>query len=322
MKFTFLGTSSGVPTRSRNVSGLALKVESGGGWYLVDCGEGTQHRLLETPFSLAKLQAIFITHVHGDHCYGLPGLLASAAMAGRVDPLALVAPSEVHEMIEHIARLSQTGFPFDLKMVDSSTIEQWKDQHVEVTPVALSHRVPSHGFAFNEARVETRVDQERLLAAGLPAGPEWGRLQAGQDVRLDDGRLLRSKDFVFPARKARCVIVGGDNDQPELLADCSDQADVLIHEATYTEPVAAQVSFNAMHSTAGRVASFAQKHGIPNLVLTHFSPRFQVTPRGQGALPLSDIADEARAHYKGNLILADDLDSYYLDRGCNLERVS
>ena len=100
MNIVFLGTSAGVPTKTRNVTGIAVREERGNGWYLVDCGEGTQHQILHTSLSINALRAIFITHIHGDHCYGLPGILASAAMNGRKAPLKIMAPSGVREWVE------------------------------------------------------------------------------------------------------------------------------------------------------------------------------------------------------------------------------
>lgn len=117
MDLIFLGTSSGTPTKQRNVTGLALAADSGKAWYLVDCGEATQHQLLHTPLSLNGLRAIFITHVHGDHCYGLPGLLASAAMAGRKDPLPIVAPKGIEAWIRATLELTAVFLPFALEFI-------------------------------------------------------------------------------------------------------------------------------------------------------------------------------------------------------------
>ena len=109
MKFTFLGTSAGTPTKSRNVTALALEYGEARSWYLFDCGEGTQHQLLHTRHSLVKLRAIFITHVHGDHTFGLPGLLASASMSGRTEPLAIIAPAPVQTFIESAINTSDSS---------------------------------------------------------------------------------------------------------------------------------------------------------------------------------------------------------------------
>src|SRR5690606_30784469 len=151
MQSPFLGTSAGTPTRSRNVTGLALRHGGPRRWYLVDCGEGTQRQLLRTPYTLHQLRAIFITHVHGDHCLGLPGLLASASMGRRSEPLTLVAPVALRAFIETALRATSTALNFPLHFVESDASDfYWEDDAFAVTTVALSHRVPCTAFVFTE----------------------------------------------------------------------------------------------------------------------------------------------------------------------------
>lgn len=303
MDLLFLGTSSGTPTRARNVSGLALIEETGKGWYLNDCGEATQHQLLRTPLSLHELNAIFITHVHGDHCYGLPGLLASAGMSGRTRALDIIAPEGIEEWITATLRLTQTHLPFALNFHATETLSQWRNGVVIVQATRLSHRVPSFAYTFTEARPDPKLDTDRLDRDAIPRGPLWGQLARGVDVEYE-GRVVRSDDYLLCTREPRRLVIGGDNDQPGLLADACRAAQVLVHEATYTQAVAGGARQLHGHSTAAGVAQFAQAAGVPNLVLTHFSARYQADP---GSSPsIVDVRAEAAEHYQGALYLAED----------------
>lgn len=318
MDLQFLGTSAGVPTRARNVSGTALIESSGKGWYLIDCGEATQHQLLRTPLSVHDLRGVFITHVHGDHCFGLPGLLASAGMAGRTEPLDVVLPAALHEWVRLGLAVTESHLLFELRLHAVETFDGWCNGNVQVGTVVLSHRVPCHGYVFTETDPDPRLDVQRLEAEGIPRGPLWGELARGHAVE-HAGRMLQGRDYLRPTRPARRVIVCGDNDTPKLLADVAAGADVLVHEATFTQPTVDHTRASYGHSTAAAVASFAEAAGIPNLVLTHFSARYQANP--QRSPSIEEVREEAEAHFTGRLILARDLQRYHLGRDGRLEVV-
>ena len=316
MDLLFLGTSAGVPTKARNVSATAVIEASGSHWYLVDCGEGTQHQLLHTPLSIRDLRAIFITHVHGDHCFGLPGLLASAGMSGRTQPLDRVLPPARHDWVRQGLVASDTFLPFELRLLAVEDLVEWRSEAVQVTSVQLSHRVPSVGFVFTELNPEPRLDIPRLEAKGIPRGPLWGDLAKGLPVQ-HGGQLLHGSDYLRPSRPPRRVIVCGDNDNPALLADAARGADVLVHEATFTQAVVERTGVTFGHSTAAAVARFAEAAGVRNLVLTHFSARYQHDSRRSPSI--DDVRAEALAHYSGRLVLAQDLQRYHIGRDGRLE---
>lgn len=321
MEFTFLGTSAGTPTRARNVTGLALQHGGPRQWYLIDCGEGTQHQLLRTRLSVMQLKAIFITHMHGDHTFGLPGLLASASMAGRTEPLALIGPPQLRPFIDTTLANTDSSLSFELQYIDSEAGDFcWQDNAFRVTSHPLSHRVPCHAFRFEEIRLERKLLTDQLAADGIEPGPDWGRLQKGHDVRLADGRLVRADDYTAIPRPPRRVVVAGDNDTPDLLTNACQDAHLLIHEATYTQEVADRVGPWPQHSSARQVATFARTVNLPHLILTHFSSRYQ-TGGSRGPM-IDDIADEARSSYPGGLHMARDFQRYRLDRDLTLEEIS
>ena len=318
MNIVFLGTSAGVPTKTRNVTGLAVREERGNGWYLVDCGEGTQHQILHTNLSINALQAIFISHIHGDHCYGLPGILASAAMNGRKEPLKIMAPSGVREWVEATQQHTQLYLPYDIEFVCTDDLPSVEFRKIRVETVALSHRVPSYAYCFTEKDINPRLDVEKLERYNIPRGPHWGQLQKGQDVELN-GKLIHCEGYLLYDKNPQKIIVAGDNDQPELLAQISHGASVLVHEATYTKDLVEKSGNSYGHSYAELVATFAEQANIPNLVLTHFSPRYQANPNLSPSI--ADIYQEAKAHYSGNLFLANDLDEYQLNKSNELKKL-
>ncbi|WP_417615271.1 ribonuclease Z [Oceanisphaera sp.] len=320
MELQFLGTSSGTPTKSRNVSGLALKKAAAKPWILVDCGEGTQHRILHTSLSLSRLQAICITHLHGDHCYGLPGLLASASLAGRTRALTLIGPAGLQEWLSVTLQLTQVTLSYALHFIDVTTLtDAIRLDDFKVSARPLSHRVSCFAYEFVETGLPRKLDKDKLLAENIASGPVWGQLQRGDTVTLADGRTVCGDDYLLASRPPRKVVIAGDNDTPALLADSVTSAQLLVHEATFTQKVADQIGAGPQHSSARTIAEFAELAAVPNLILTHFSPRYK---DGGAGLTINDIAQEARAHYRGTLFLARDLDLYHLDYSGKLSKRS
>ncbi len=314
--FTFLGTSSGVPTLTRNVSALAIRNSKNKDWILVDAGEGTQHRIQQAKLSLQSLVAICITHVHGDHCYGLVGLLASAGMNARTAALTIIAPKEIQQWIEVTAQLTDLHLPYPLNFIDvneATQILQLTDE-LSIQAHLLSHRVPSFAFSIIAQYTQKKLDTQALIQLGIAKGKVWGDLQQGLDVQLNE-QTLNAADFIQIETQRAHAIVGGDNDRPELLAQACQDAQLLIHESTYTQAILDKVGSGPMHSSAKMVAEFAQQQGLSNLILTHFSPRHQDSA-GQQA-----IAEEVSKTYKGNFYLAHDFDQFSLDETGQLSKI-
>ncbi len=245
MNLTFLGTSSGVPTKTRNVTAIALRESIGSDWYLIDCGEGTQHQLLHSNLSMNSLRAIFITHVHGDHCYGLPGILASAGMGGRKEPLKIIAPDGIEEWLKLTQENTQLYLPFELEFICSDLLPDVDLKYTEVTTIKLSHRVPSYAYSFKEKDVEPGLNIQKLKLDGIPQGPLWGRIKKGQDVEFG-GKIIKSDEYLMYNNQPRKIIISGDNDQPNLLLDACEGCHVLVHEATYSKDIAAKVGASVL----------------------------------------------------------------------------
>lgn len=292
----------------RNVTGLALRID--GHWDLFDCGEATQHQLLRTPLSLFKLRRIFISHLHGDHCFGLFGLLGSRSMDGSTAPLTVFGPIGLRAMVDAVLTASETHltYPLELHEVGPAGGFVFADDAMSVDALPLTHRVTSLAWSLRERERPGHFDVESARAAGVPDGPMFGRLQRGEAVDLDDGRRVEPGTVTGPSRPGRRLIISGDNAAPDALFERTGGADVAVHEATYTEPVLAKLGDDRGHSTAARVAIAAQERGVRNLILTHFSPRYADHPDNGSGLTIDAVRDEARQHFDGGLHLARDFD--------------
>ncbi|GMA12096.1 ribonuclease Z [Acinetobacter gyllenbergii] len=283
---------------------------------MVDAGEGTQHRIQQAKLSLQNLIAICISHVHGDHCYGLVGLLASAGMNARTAPLTIIAPKEIQQWIAVTAQLTDLHLPYPLHFIEvneATQIQQLTD-NLSIQAHPLSHRVPSFAFSMIVQYTQKKLDTQALIQLGVPKGKAWGDLQQGLDIQFN-GQTLKAADFTQLQIQRAHAIVGGDNDCPELLAQACEDAQLLIHESTYTQAALDKVGSGPMHSSAKMVAEFAQQQGLSNLILTHFSPRHQDNA-GQQA-----IAEEVQAFYQGNFYLAHDFDQFSLDETGQLSKI-
>ncbi|MBS3797700.1 ribonuclease Z [Pseudoalteromonas sp. BDTF-M6] len=299
MQVQVLGSSSGTPTRSRNVSAYAVFRDDQKPWYLVDCGEATQHQILRSKLSLYHLEAVFITHKHGDHCYGLPGLIASAGLSGRTHSMRIVAPVEVLEFVRAAMAMSEWSLPFNLELCALERLNEQAFSWVEVQSCPLQHRVPSYGFKFTEIQIPRKLAIDRLQAQHIASGPHYNLLQRGEDVSYQ-GRLLSAGDYTYLAWQPRVIIVCGDNEAPTCLDPVISGVHLLVHEATFLATDLRKVGVHTGHSDVQRVSAYGQEHKLPALLLTHFSARYAP---GEGMKPLFV---EAKAEYSGRLFLATD----------------
>lgn len=293
VEITFLGTGSGAPTRARNVSGTALHLPQRGEWWLFDCGEGTQHQILRVSHvRLSQLTRIFLTHLHGDHLFGLPGLLASRALAqGGSSPITIYGPEGVEVWLKATLRASgmRFGFPVQIVVVRPGLVVDEGEFLVTAAPVR--HRIEAYAYAVQERDQPGRFDVEAAKRLGIAPGPLYGRLKSGETVTLDDGRVVDGTTLVGPPRPGRRVVFSGDTGpSPELVA-LAEGADLLVHEATYAE-ADRPLADRAAHATALVAAQAAQAARVRALVLTHFSARYE---SGEAPVNLETLLTEARA---------------------------
>ncbi len=300
MKIHFLGTSSGCPSLSRNVSATGVQLDSTKSWLLVDCGEGTQHQIAKSQLNAYHLSTILITHIHGDHCYGLPGLLASISMSGRKELVTLIAPQAIIDFVLNCFELTEMEPGFELVTQPWEAItESVSAPGCEIEIMPLQHRVPSVGFKITETDVPRKLKLTKLAEANIESGPHFNALQKGIDV-MYVGQQLKSEQFTYFSWRPRCIIICGDNDKPSLLENYVDGVDVLVHEATFMRCDLLKIAHYTGHSDAQRIAEFAQKVAVPTLVLFHFSSRYH----GEGML--QGLEREAKTYFHNELVLAYD----------------
>ena len=307
MKLTFLGTSSGAPSRTRNVSSVALQLPQQATLWLFDCGEATQHQILRSPLRLSQLDRLFFTHLHGDHLFGLPGLLASRSMQnGGTTPVTLYGPAGLAEYLRVSLEISQThlGYPVHVEVVRPGLV--YEDAQFQVVCAPVRHRIETYGYAVQEKTQAGQFDVEQARVLGVPPGPLYGRLKAGEIITLSDGRMIDGRELVGPPRPGRRIVHCGDTVYTPSAVELARDADVLIHEATYVQAELAQAQ-RGMHSTAATAAQVAQRAGAKLLILTHFSARYESGPQ------LAELLAEARAIFP-HTILAHDFYSYEAPR--------
>lgn len=274
MEIEFLGTGAGVPAKHRNVTSIALKLlDERNGIWLFDCGEGTQMQILRTNIRPRKIEKIFITHLHGDHLFGLPGLLSSRSFQGGTEPLAIYGPKGVREFVQTALRISQTRLSYTIHYHEVSDGLVFEDQQASVYCEKLDHGVDSFGYRVVEADHEGELQVAKLQALGIKPGPLYGKLKQGLAVTLSDGRVIQGQDFVGEKRKGRVVTILGDTRYTPASVRLAANADVLVHESTFNkdETKMAKAYF---HSTTQQAAAVAKEAGVNQLLLTHISARY------------------------------------------------
>ncbi len=280
MELVFLGTGSGVPSKQRNVSAAALHLlaERGTTW-LFDCGEATQHRVLYTNVKPGKVDKIFITHMHGDHIFGLPGFLGSRSFQGGIEPLTIYGPRGIREYVLTSLRVSKTHLRYKLEIVEIEEGAIFQDEQFTVEARKLEHGIPSYGFRITEKDKPGKLDVEKLKSEGVEPGPVYQKLKEGQEVKLENGKILNGKNFIGEPKKGRKIAYLGDTRMITAAVELAREADLLVHEATFSQ-TEGDLAYEYFHSTAEQAAEIARKAGVRTLVLSHISSRYQKESAG------------------------------------------
>ncbi len=288
LRVTFLGTGGAVPTTRRNTSSVFLR--RAGDRLLFDCGEGTQRQMMRfgTGFSVSH---IFVSHLHGDHTLGLPGLLQTMDFNDRGAPLSIHAPAGTAGRLTQLIEASGGRPSFQLRIDGLADGDVALDgDGYEVVAFETDHDTRSLGYALREDDRKGRFDRERAEELGVPVGPKFQTLHAGDAVELDDGTVVEPEQVVGDPRPGRTVVYTGDTRPTDRTAEIAADADLLIHDATFAADNAARARRTA-HSTAAEAAELAERAGAKRLALVHISSRY--------AGDVSPIEAEARESFPG-----------------------
>ncbi len=272
-KVYILGCGSALPNLKHNTSSQLVEIHDK--FFMVDCGEGTQLQLRKSRVHFSKINAVFISHLHGDHCFGLMGLVSTFGLLGRTAPLHVFAPKEMQELFDIQRRMFCSTFEYELVFHPLETTESkviYEDKSLTVTTVPLRHRIPCCGFLFREKPRLPHIDREACDFYGVPQS-QYNNIKNGQDWTDAEGNTVENAKLVLPADKPLSYAYCSDTRYiPELFKSLKD-VDVIYHESTYTDADEKQAAkYN--HSTARQAAAVARDANARMLLLGHYSSKY------------------------------------------------
>ncbi len=272
LRFTFLGTSAAQPTVNRNLSGLAVKADTD--LLLFDCGEGSQRQMVRfgTGFTV---DAVFFTHFHADHYLGIIGFLRTLGMTGRETPMLLYGPPPARRLLHQAVYLGTEKLDFPVEITELRHGDVVKRGAYSVQAVQVDHRVGALGYVLQEMERPGRFDVQKARALGVAEGPDFGRLQRGEPVKALDGRTVLPEEVLGPPRSGRKAVISGDTRPCANLIAAAKDADLLIHEATFSDDEQERAQ-ETRHSTGREAGRVAREANARKLVLTHLSSRHDV----------------------------------------------
>jgi ribonuclease Z len=291
-ELTILGSNSAIPIHGRHHTAQHLKIQNH--HFLIDCGESAQLQLQLYGLKSQRLEAIFISHLHGDHYLGLVGLLSSMHLQGRTKELHLFGPPQLSDIITTQLRYSETTFRYPvhfhaLAMEENEVI--YENSKISVSTLPLQHRIPCVGFVFKEKPHPLSIDKEKLPE--VISHKELAGLKKGEDILDDTGNIkYKAKDLTHPRRKSRSYAYCTDTLYLPELAETLRGVDMLYHEATFLTEKELKAT-NTYHATAGQAAQLAKDANVGKLIIGHFSARYK---------DLTPLQEEARKVFKNSYL--------------------
>lgn len=282
---TILGFNSAIPTVNSAPTAQFLEMEERA--FLIDCGEGTQVQLRKAKARFSKINHIFISHLHGDHCFGLPGLIASFRLLGRETPLHIYGPKGIKQMLETIFRITETHKGFELvyhELESKKSVKIFEDSRIEVFTIPLNHRIYCNGYLFREKEKERHLNMKEIAKYPEIETCDYHNLKLGKDFILSDGYVLKNEVLTTEPSKSVSYAFCSDTRYHESILPIIENVDVLYHEATFLHELKEMADYTG-HTTALEAARIARKANVGKLILGHFSNRYH---------DLNVFTDEAR----------------------------
>lgn len=294
LKITFLGTSGSIPTPQRSLP--CVVVQRKDELILFDCGEGVQRQMIRAKIGFHRKTKVFITHMHGDHVLGLPGLIQTMSLLDRQRKLQVYGPEGIRQFLEAIKTTVQFALTFPLEVYEiknSGLVCDEKEYTVET--VWADHEIPTLAYALIEKQRPGKFYPEKARALGVPEGPLWSELQRGKTVKLSVGKYVKPEQVIGPPRSGRKIVYITDTRQTASLVELAENADVLIHEATFDDTLSER-AYEDGHCTPTLAAETAKKAGAKWLILTHISARYKKTDvllqQARKVFPKADVAED------------------------------
>ncbi|KAB8138400.1 ribonuclease Z [Gracilibacillus oryzae] len=298
MQVVFLGTGAGLPSKNRNVTSLVLDLlQENNTMWMFDCGEATQHQILYTNIKPRKVTKIFITHLHGDHIYGLPGFLSSRSFQGGIEPVTIFGPRGIEEYVKTSLEISQTRLTYQINFVETHNGIIYEDNKFKVVANSLDHGVISYGYRIIEKDLPGALLVDKLKQHNIQPGPLYQQIKDQEKVVLPDGQTLETAPFIGKPKPGRVVAIFGDTRFKEEQDKLAENADLLIHEATFSADQE-KLAYEYFHTTTKQAATLAKKAKVKKLILTHISARFQEED-------LSSLENEAKEIFPNTEIAKD-----------------